>query len=202
MDSKVQKAVYSVIDQLLVKIEDRCDVPKTKLWELWRTMFNFPEEAKPRVKKEKSEPKKASPPTTEPVAKSPVVAAAKSPVAEAAKSPVVAAVKSPVVAAAGKSPVVEEVKSPVEDVVKVVEKSPSKIVSIEDDEDDIPLVRSATKVVEKEVKQESPRAEGKDQSKACCFVLTKGARKGQQCGEQVAKKYQEIGMCTIHGKKN
>ena len=54
MDSKVQKAVFNNIDQLLSKIEDQCDVPKLELWTLWKSMFNFPEEVQKKPRKVKA----------------------------------------------------------------------------------------------------------------------------------------------------
>jgi hypothetical protein len=235
MDSKVQKAVYSVVDQLLTKIEDRCDVEKAKLWDLWRTMFNFPEPAKPRVKK--TSPKKPLiSPNASPVSRAPApVAPPKiekpatppAPVAPpkiekpaTPPAPVAppkiekpatppAPVASPVDQSEQKvdspvAPVEEAAVAPVEEVrvaeppivEEKVEAVVKKLEIEDDDEDDIPIVKTAKKEVNSPKQEENP-----NKKPECCYIMQKGPRKGQMCGEAVQKKYLSVGMCTFHAKK-
>jgi hypothetical protein len=127
----------------------------------------------------------------------------KSPVVD--KAPVVVTpapvvVKSPVaVSTPPVAPVVEKAPEVV-DLVPVVSTPPvvvstppvapvvvSKVEEEDDDDDDIPIAKAGVKA--------------KVESKTCCYVMVKGARKGQLCGETVQKKYLDVGMCTIHAKK-
>ena len=65
---------------------------------------------------------------------------------------------------------------------------------------------------EEEVKQQSVQQKSPEKSPVsekspspakggCVFVIIKGARKGQLCGENIASKYAQVKMCTAHGKK-
>jgi hypothetical protein len=40
-----------------------------------------------------------------------------------------------------------------------------------------------------------------EQPQGCVFIIVKGARKGQTCGEKIGKAFQDVKLCSVHGKK-
>jgi hypothetical protein len=224
MDSKVQKAVFNNIDQLLSKIEDQCDVPKSELWTLWKSMFNFPEEVQKKPRKTKDQvdsPAIASSsqalPVTKPLAapKKTKPATKESSVSEdVATEKLQFSVKPP-------APIVEKPSSPAAPIVEkpappVVTKEEEFVIeeeefvieeeAQEDKKEAAPPKKEATppkKEATPPKKEATPPKKEATPTKGdgCCFVLVKGARRGEKCGDPINKAYLDIGMCRVHGKK-
>lgn len=155
MDAHFETITHSVINHFLERVSNQSSVEKDKLWQVWKEMFNFPNDPKPKPTK-----KAVTKPSTETKPQPTEVKAV-----EPAKA-------------------ISEVKSETVPEVKVETVPEVKAMEVKVEAEAIQKVNVVEAVLVKVEAIPETKTEVKANTDGCTYKFTRGDRTGQECGKK------------------